>query len=256
MIAVVALRRPPVESKHALVDTSVTILIVDDDADIRTIARLALTRIGGFAVHEAASGTEALSAISRERFSAVLLDVSMPDGDGPSFLEAIRMRQSADETAILFFTARVLPEERAMLESLGADGFIEKPFDPVELPQLVQFGLKSRETKSVGPTPASSGTLEAAVERVWRRHRASLVADIDRIDEYLTQWDASDTGATRTIQDAAHRLCGAFGVYGRAEASKSANELDNILRHPIADVARWRRAGELVSELRRQVLAD
>jgi two-component system OmpR family response regulator len=109
------------------------LLLVDDEDDIRRIATLTLERLGGWAVEPAADAVAALAAARETRFDAVLLDVMMPDVDGPALLE--RLRPVLDPgVPVVFLTAKVQPADVERLRALGAAGVIAKPFDPMGLP--------------------------------------------------------------------------------------------------------------------------
>lgn len=109
------------------------ILYVDDEADIREVAELSLGLNPAWEIRTAGSGVEALSVIDEWAPELVLLDVMMPQMDGPQTLEAIRKRRSADDLPVIFITARVLATDRSRLMGLGATGVIAKPFDPMKL---------------------------------------------------------------------------------------------------------------------------
>ena len=111
------------------------LLLVDDDDDIRTIARLTLERLGDWTVSDAASGELELDiAMTAGPFDAVLLDVMMPGLDGPATLERMRAGALPDATPVIFLTAKSQRAERERLQALGVAGTIAKPFDPVALP--------------------------------------------------------------------------------------------------------------------------
>jgi CheY-like chemotaxis protein len=109
------------------------LLVVDDDEDIRRVARLALERIGGWRVTEAGSAADALAAVEAARFDAVLLDVMMPDVDGPALLERLRPRLGPD-VPVVFLTAKAQAADVEALTARGAAGVLAKPFDPLRLP--------------------------------------------------------------------------------------------------------------------------
>jgi CheY-like chemotaxis protein len=111
----------------------VKVLVVDDEADIRRIAQLALTRIGGLEVVEARSGAEALAAARTAAPDVVLLDVMMPGMDGPETLQALRADPATASIPIVFLTAKALETEQRRLLALGAAGVLVKPFDPLKL---------------------------------------------------------------------------------------------------------------------------
>lgn len=114
------------------------ILLVDDEADIRTVARLALEAVGGFTVHECASGFAAPAAIAEHAPHLVLMDVMMPGQDGMETLKVLRATPGLPPVPVVFMTAKVQPQEVAALRSLGAIDVIAKPFDPMTLAQTVR----------------------------------------------------------------------------------------------------------------------
>jgi two-component system alkaline phosphatase synthesis response regulator PhoP len=113
------------------------ILVVDDEDDIRAIATLSLESVGGWEVRAASSGREALAAAQEERFDAILLDVMMPELDGPSTFAALREAGAVEDVPVIFLTAKVQPADQRMLEETGAAGIIPKPFDPMQLPDQI-----------------------------------------------------------------------------------------------------------------------
>jgi two-component system, OmpR family, response regulator len=111
------------------------ILYVDDEADIREVAGLALGLNGELEVEAVGSGAEAISLLESNQFrpDALLLDVMMPGMDGPTLLQAIRALPAYAATPVVFITARAQREEQNRLLGLGAVGVITKPFDPMAL---------------------------------------------------------------------------------------------------------------------------
>ena len=121
------------------------ILVVDDEDDIREVATLSLQSVGGWDVRQARSGADALAAAREERFDAILLDVMMPELDGPSTLAALRDSGVIDGVPVIFLTAKVQPADRRMLEATGAAGIIAKPFDPMQLPSQIAAVLEEHQ---------------------------------------------------------------------------------------------------------------
>ena len=109
------------------------VLIVDDEPDIRRIAKLGLARVGGMEVVEATNGTEALARAKEDHPDAVLLDVMMPGLDGPSTLARLREDPATSGIPVVFLTAKAIATEVDRLKSLGAAGVLTKPFDPMTL---------------------------------------------------------------------------------------------------------------------------
>jgi CheY-like chemotaxis protein len=114
------------------------ILIVDDDEDIRLVSETVARRIGGWDVVLAASGTEALARAREEQPDVILLDVMMPDGDGPSTLAKLREDPATADLPVIFLTARVQRRELESYRALGALGVIQKPFDATTLPDEIR----------------------------------------------------------------------------------------------------------------------
>ncbi len=115
----------------------VRITYVEDEPDIRTIAELALTRIGGFVLQVCASGYEAVAEAPGFDPQLILLDVMMPGIDGMETLKRLRDIEGIGQTPVVFMTAKAQRHETEYYRSLGVIGVIPKPFDPIELPAAV-----------------------------------------------------------------------------------------------------------------------
>ena len=109
------------------------ILMVDDDATIRKVAAISLSRVGKFNVALAGSGSEALTIAEEFKPDVILLDVMMPGMDGPTTFRRLRERQESAATPIIFMTAKVQIQEIEVYTKLGAAGVITKPFNPMTL---------------------------------------------------------------------------------------------------------------------------
>ncbi|NJP04720.1 MAG: response regulator [Chloroflexaceae bacterium] len=109
------------------------ILLVEDEPDIQSIARLALEAIGGFTVEVCGSGREALDLAPSFAPDLFILDVMMPEMTGPDTLKALRSMETTAQTPIIFMTAKVQPHEITAYKQLGALDVIMKPFDAMTL---------------------------------------------------------------------------------------------------------------------------
>lgn len=109
------------------------ILVVDDEDDIREVAQLSLEMVGGWEVLAARSGSEALSLAEVERPDAILLDVMMPDMDGPTTFRNLQTRDATRGIPVVLLTAKVQSAERRQFADLGVAAVIAKPFDPMSL---------------------------------------------------------------------------------------------------------------------------
>ena len=114
------------------------ILYVEDEKDIQTVARMALEMVGKFTVKTCSSGGEALGEFVAFRPDLVLLDVMMPEMDGPTTLARIRELAGGERIPVVFMTAKVQPHEIANLKKLGALDVIAKPFDPMTLSNSIR----------------------------------------------------------------------------------------------------------------------
>ncbi len=114
------------------------ILLIEDDADIQAVGRLALEAVGGFTVRVCASGQDALETASAFAPDLILLDVMMPGMDGPTTFAALRAQPATAHIPIVFMTAKVQPHELAQYKGMGALDVIAKPFDPMALPETIR----------------------------------------------------------------------------------------------------------------------
>jgi two-component system OmpR family response regulator len=113
------------------------ILIIDDEDDIRGIARLSLAKVGKMDVVDARSGLEGLKKAVAEKPDVILLDVMMPGLDGPATLSALRTNEVTASIPVIFLTAKVMTAEVERLKDFGVKGVLTKPFDPMALPTEV-----------------------------------------------------------------------------------------------------------------------
>ncbi|HEY4332208.1 MAG TPA: EAL domain-containing protein, partial [Ilumatobacteraceae bacterium] len=119
------------------------VLIVDDAADIRELARMSLTA-SGFSVEEAGSGAAALALARRLHPDCVLLDVSMPDMTGIDVCSALRADPATAACTIVMLTVRAEAADKAEAFLVGADDYIVKPFSPRDLVSRVRSAMKRR----------------------------------------------------------------------------------------------------------------
>lgn len=114
------------------------ILYAEDEDDIRAIAQIALEDIGGFTVQYCANGHNVLETAKEFIPDLLLLDVMMPELDGPTTLHELRKMAHFSNIPVIFMTAKIQANEIEEYKSLGAIEVIAKPFDPMTLPELIQ----------------------------------------------------------------------------------------------------------------------
>ena len=142
----------------------VNLLVVDDDPHMRELVRHFL-RQEGFAVHEAADGSEALDVLRSVKADLVILDLMMPNMDG---WELCRELREHGDVPLLMLTAK--GETRDKLEGfrLGADDYLVKPFEPAELVARVKallrrYRIAASRTVQIGDVTLDAKTYEVIV---------------------------------------------------------------------------------------------
>jgi DNA-binding response OmpR family regulator len=132
-----------------------TVLVVEDERDIRELLRRYLERAGS-SVLTAATGAEALRLIEEVRPDLILLDLGLPDIDGTEVLAA-----TARSTRTIVLTSRTAVADRIAGLRAGADDYVVKPFSPTEVVLRVQavLGRGTRTTSASGPRSFGGGRL-------------------------------------------------------------------------------------------------
>lgn len=115
-----------------------TVLVCDDDRDIRRALRIYLTD-AGYHVLEAANGRELLETVDREEVHLILLDIMMPELDGVSALTLLREKSSIP---VILLTAKSEDEDKIAGLDLGADDYVTKPFNAQEVLARVKAILR------------------------------------------------------------------------------------------------------------------
>jgi CheY-like chemotaxis protein len=121
--------------------TDIRILLVDDEPDIREVVDVSLGLDPEFRTRACASGADALVMAAEWSPSLILLDVMMPLMDGPATLAKLRKNPRTADIPVLFLTARTQAAEIEHFISLGAQGVLSKPFNPMTLAALVRSHL-------------------------------------------------------------------------------------------------------------------
>ena len=109
------------------------LLVIDDEDDIRDVAGVTLELTRGWEIATADCGARGIDAARQFRPDAILLDVMMPDMDGPATFRALQSSDDTREIPVIFLTAKVQPADLRKFTQLGVRGVIGKPFDPLKL---------------------------------------------------------------------------------------------------------------------------
>jgi diguanylate cyclase (GGDEF)-like protein len=188
-----------------------TILVVDDDPDIARFVEVNL-RSAGYDVAVAGDGEEALERAAELRPDLVLLDVMMPRIDGFEVAQRLRKNPQTANTSIIMLTAKALSADKVTGLQSGADDYIIKPFDPIELLARVKGTLRrAKEMRNLSPLTGLPGNIriQEEIERQVREDRpfAVLYSDLDNFKTYNDQkgfvrGDRLIQATARIIQDA------------------------------------------------------
>jgi CheY-like chemotaxis protein len=109
------------------------ILFIDDEDDIKTLARFCLESEAGWQMIGASGGLEGVALAENEQPDAILLDAMMPEVDGIETLERLRLNPNTKHIPAIFITAKAQASDRRRFYSAGAKGVINKPFDSLTL---------------------------------------------------------------------------------------------------------------------------
>jgi diguanylate cyclase (GGDEF)-like protein len=188
------------------------ILVVDDDPDIARFVELNL-RTHGFQTHVASDGMEALDKAFEIRPDLVLLDVTMPKMDGFEVAQKLRADQRTSNVSIIMLTARALSVDKVLGLTAGADDYVIKPCDPIELVARVKGTLRrAREMKALSPLTGLPGNvrIQDELHDLIRQAKpfALLYADLDNFKAYNDHYgflrgDDALRFTARTLQESA-----------------------------------------------------
>lgn len=212
-----------------------TILVVDDDNNIREVLRFALGK-AGYTVVEAEDGASALTLFAKQAPDLLILDVMMPELDGTDVCRAIR---KTSRVPIIFLSSRDEDMDRIIGLELGGDDYVTKPFSPRELVARVKAVLRRLE-----PLDLTPGAPKAELKPVQTHGRL-------RVDSNLFQvtWDGKEVTLTATEFALVAALLGYPGkVYSRQELMDRAIGDDVVVTDRTIDshVRRIRRKFESV----------
>jgi CheY-like chemotaxis protein len=223
---------PADQSWRADAPASVRILYVDDEPDIREVVEISLSLDPAFVVRSCASGAEALAATADWTPDLILLDVIMPEMDGPTTFARLGTQPRTAHVPVVFMTARAQAAELQRLLALGAVGVIAKPFDPMTLAALVRRYAPAAETRlaALRDTFLARARADAAVLAELRRALAEA-PDLTKMR------GKAGTGVLDRIESIAHNLAEAAGIYGFPGISLDAGALEDAAGAPNPETA-------------------
>ncbi len=190
------------------------ILIADDDPDIVRFVQLNL-QLEGFEVVTASDGEEAIMRAREHRPGLVILDVMMPKMDGYQVCQVLRDDRQLSDVSIIMLTAKSMSADKVLGLTAGADDYISKPFDPIELVARVRTTLRrSAEMRSLSPLTGLPGNVRIELELQRRLEAGEAIGLL---------W--LDLDGFKVFNDR----------YGFARGDGAINELARLLREVTAD---------------------
>lgn len=137
-------------------DSPCRLLIVDDDADIRTLLAEQLGK-AGFVVSTAANGGDMRHALQNGHVDLIVLDLNLPREDGLTLCRDLRARSGLP---VIMLTARSAPIDRILGLEMGADDYVSKPFEPRELVARIRNVLRRTAAAPESIEAAASGRVK------------------------------------------------------------------------------------------------
>ncbi|MCY7365905.1 MAG: response regulator [Frankiaceae bacterium] len=166
------------------------VLVADDDTDIARFIELNLT-LEGYQVQVVHDGASALQAALDDPPNLVLLDVMMPSMDGVEVLRRLRASAATAVTPVVLLTARSLSADKVVGLTAGADDYIVKPFDTLELLARVQTTLRrTAEARSASPLTGLPGNHRIELEVAARAAAGGYAVCHVDLDEFKAFNDA------------------------------------------------------------------
>lgn len=231
--------------------TSPVVLLVEDNQTNQLVAELILQGLG-YRVHTVANGKEALEALSRITYDAVLMDCQMPVMDGFTATAEIRRQEQATghHTPIIAMTANALASDREKCLASGMDDFIAKPFQPEDLNARLQKWLKPESKSAVDWSvlhQLAQKTNETVVARLIQSFLKTLPTSLEAIRS------AQSTQDLKAMKSWAHQLKSSCGTLGALELQTMCSELEVAIeadgRDSIVDASQSPTVEKLAADL-------
>ena len=199
-----------------------TVLVVDDDANIRATVRLCL-ETDGYAVDQAADGGAALGRIRRDPPDLVLLDLSMPRMDGMELLTRLSQQWPRVHSRVVVMTANGSVRAAVQAIRLGASDFLEKPFTPDDLRLSVTSVLDEgrRETGARGSLSAGAtyDRVLAGVREALERGQVEAARALLTTAGEIADADPTYLNLAGVVNEAHGRVATARRYYRKAAAA-------------------------------------
>lgn len=205
----------------------VRVLVVEDDPISLANTRLLLD-VEGFEVITASNGVEGLERVGSQRPDIVVCDVMMPGMDGMEMLARVRASPAIARTPFIFLTALSGTSSRVRGMNLGADDYLEKPFNPSDLVGAIGARLRRAELLAAGRVPdderRAGGPSRADVEALLTRRELEV---FDLVGQAIPTNEIADRLAIspRTVESHRAAIIGKLQLHSAAELVRVAATL-------------------------------
>jgi two-component system sensor histidine kinase BarA len=206
----------PGDSHPSLAQVKTVLLVDDNQVNLKLAGEL--IRLWGHQVVEADHADEALELYKNQHFDLIILDIQMPDIDGPTLLKMMREHEPGDTTPVVALTANILNQEAQRLLDLGFDYYLSKPIDEEKFRSLLDGDLRQRsqDTHNADSDPDSmtdisvdydqSLALSASKQALLRQTFEILLLEIPDHQQQLM--DALEKSRHDKLAEITHKLHG------------------------------------------------
>lgn len=201
------------------------ILVVDDEPDINTIAKIALESFGKFNVETCSSGLEALKKAEWFEPNLILLDVMMPFMDGEETLRKLKRNPKTEDIPVIFVTAKIFNRDISKYKQLGALDVIPKPFDPVVLPKQVRAIWSDFQVHE---------DAEREIREKLRTMKGEFVVSMQtRLPALRARWseflEEESKRSLMTMYEVVHKIVGVSGTVQHNEIYEASLQIEQLL---------------------------
>lgn len=156
------------------------VLVVEDSEEYQKIIGRTLS---DYTVTLAGSAEDASAILKKDTFDLILVDINLPKKDGYSLISEIQASHDLTEVPLLCLTGRKEITDKVTAFSLGADDYITKPFDPLELRARIDSRFKKTRRKNSKDLTTTVGEIEID----HARHRVTILMDSEKVEVEVTQ---------------------------------------------------------------------
>ncbi len=200
------------------------VFYIDDDADILAVVKFALEKIGGLNVTTRSEGKAALLELATITPDLIMIDMMMPDMDGPSVIRQIRTMPHLQAIPLVLTTASVQNADIENYKTLNVSGVVQKPFHSLTLVETIRGFWLEHQKKQINCALEIPSDLQAEYLKTLNLYHKQL-------SSFLHQYQHASENRTdiENVAILAHKLIGSGATYGYPAISDSATTLKNAI---------------------------